>query len=150
MKIEGSETLPGTPEQVWDLMLDPDILASAMPGCKELRRVGEDEYEGIIEAKIGPVSSQYTTKFKITDKHPPHSYHLQMEGKGKGGFVSGGAQIRLEQADANETIMRYEGDAKVGGTIARVGQRLVESAAKMLIKKGFGDLKDKVEARVNG
>jgi carbon monoxide dehydrogenase subunit G len=118
-----------------------------MPGCKELKETGTDEFTGIIEAKIGAISSQYTTKFSIQDKNPPHSYHLRLEGKGKGGFVKADTNVVLEP-DNGDTILKYEGDFAIGGTVARIGQRLVDVAAKMLLNKGFQKLKEKVEERL--
>ncbi len=147
MKIEGILSVSATPEQLWGLLNDPEFLKEVMPGCKELKETGEDEFTGIIEAKVGAISSQYTAKFSIQDKNPPHSYRLHLEGKGKGGFVRGDTNVVLEGHDG-ETVLKYDGDVTMGGTIARIGQRLVDVAAKMLLNKGFQKLKEKVEERL--
>lgn len=147
MKIEGSLPVSAPPKKLWDLLNDPEFLKEVMPGCKELKETGEDEFTGIIEAKVGAISSQYTTKFSIQDKNPPDNYQLHLEGKGKGGFVKADVNVVLEPDDAG-TILKYDGDFAIGGTIARIGQRLVDVAAKMLLNKGFQKLKEKVEERV--
>ena len=147
MKIEGSLSVSAAPEKLWDLLQDPEFLKEVMPGCKELKETGEDEFTGIIEAKVGSISSKYTTKFSIQDKNPPHSYHLHLEGKGKGGFVRADINVVLEP-NIGETILKYDGDVAIGGTVARIGQRLVDVAAKMMINKGFQKLKEKVEERL--
>jgi carbon monoxide dehydrogenase subunit G len=148
LKLEGSHVLPGTPDRLWDFLLDPEVRAGIMPGCKSLTLVGDDEYEGLIEARIGPIASKYTTRFKVRDKVFPTSYRLVLEGSGPGGFVNSDTTISLESLGEKETVMRYDGEAMVGGTIARVGQRLVEAAAKVLIEQGFKALQKDVSARI--
>ena len=147
MDLKGEQQLSGTPEQIYDLLQDPETLAAIMPGCDELILVGEDAYEGTIKAKLGPVSSQYKAKFKISDKNPPHGYNLNIDGNGPGGFVKGDTRIELE-ANEEGTLLRYSGNATVGGKIASIGQRLVESGAKIIIKQGFKALKKEVESKV--
>ena len=144
MKIEGQQHLSGSPEELWTLLLDPDIPVAAIPGCEKLERVGEDAYEGVIKAKVGPVQSQYTTSFTIRDKEPPTSYQIHVQGQGPGGFVNGDVQIRLAEQQAG-TEMRYEGQAQVGGKIARVGQRMVQAAATMMVDKSLEALAERVE-----
>ena len=147
MDLKGEQQLAGTPAQVFELLQDPEILAAIMPGCDELVLVAEDEYEGTIKAKLGPISSTYKTRFKITDKDAPKSYTLHISGQGPGGFVKGETRIDLLQ-DGEGTLLRYAGTANVGGRIASIGQRLVESGAKIIIKQGFKSLKKEVEAKV--
>ncbi len=144
MKVEGSLTVSASPDKLWTLLQDPEFLKEVMPGCKEIRQTGEDEFVGIIEAKVGAIASRYTTTFAIHDKQPPHSYRLHMEGNGKGGFVRADTNVTLEP-DGEGTILKYEGEVNIGGTIARIGQRLVDAAAKMLLNKGFNNLKARLE-----
>ncbi len=147
MDLKGEQQLSGTPEQIYNLLQDPEMLASIMPGCDELVLVGDDEYEGTIKAKLGPVSSQYKAKFQITDQDPPNGYSLHIDGQGPGGFVRGETRIDLEANDEG-TLLKYTGNASVGGKIASIGQRLVESGAKIIIKQGFKALKKEVDNRV--
>ena len=147
MKIEGSLSVAGTPEKLWDLLQDPEFLKEIMPGCKELKQTEEDHFTGIIEAKVGAISSRYTTKFSIYDKNRPNSYRLKVEGNGKGGFVNADTQVVLE-ANQDGTVMKYDGEVNIGGTIARIGQRLIDAASKMLIGKGVKNLKEKLEERL--
>ncbi len=88
MKIEGEITLPASAESIWEMLQDPEFLASVLPGCKEMTPTGEDQYKGVLESKVGPISSQYITKFSIHDKNPPHGYRLHLEGSGKGGLCA--------------------------------------------------------------
>ncbi|MFQ5772675.1 MAG: CoxG family protein [bacterium] len=147
MKIEGELILSASADKIWEMLQDPAFLAEILPGCKELKPSGKDQFKGILEAKVGPISSQYTTQFSIHDKNPPHSYLLKIAGNGKGGFVRADTFVSLHPQKTT-TIFKYHGEATIGGTIARVGQRLVDAAAKMLINKGFKSLQEKVEERM--
>ena len=131
MKLNGERTLPGPPDQIWKMLLDPDVLVSAIPGCEKLEKVGEDHYEGVIMAKVGSVQSQYKTTFKIADKNPPHSYRLNVKGQGSAGFVQADVKMELAPAEGG-TRMHYSGDANVGGRIAQVGQRMVNATAETM------------------
>lgn len=148
MKIEGSLEVSVPPEVLWNLLEDPEFLKEVMPGCKELNQTGPDEFVGIIGAKVGAIASQYTTRFSIHDKNPPHSYRMHLDGEGKGGFVRADTNVSLE-AHETGTLLRYDGDVTIGGTIARIGQRLIDAAAKMLLNQGFKALKKKVEEHAN-
>lgn len=147
MKLEGERTLPGTPEAVWTLLLDPDVLVSAIPGCEKLNRVEEDRYEGVINAKVGSIQSPYKTTFKIFDKHPPERYRLDVQGQGRGGFVKAEIQIQLTPT-GDRTQMRYEGTANVGGRVAQVGQRMIHATATTMTEQGFDNLHDRIEREV--
>ncbi len=147
MKLEGERMLPGRPERVWDLLLDPDVLVSAIPGCEKLERVEEDQYTGVITAKVGSIQSRYNATFKITDKTPPHSYRLDVQGQGSAGFVKGDVLMELE-AVSGQTQMRYSGEANVGGRIAQVGQRMIHATATTMTEKGFDNLHDRIEQEV--
>ena len=149
MKLDGERTLPGTPEQLWTMLLDPDVLVAAIPGCEKLDKVGEDHYEGVIMAKVGSIQSQYKTTFKIADKNPPHSYRLNVQGQGSAGFVKADVLMELSP-DAGGTRMHYSGDANVGGRIAQVGQRMINATAETMTEKGFDNLHERVQREVDG
>ena len=145
MKLEGERPLPGTPDELWDLLHDPDILVAAIPGCKKLERTGDDAYQGVIGAKVGTIQSRYTTTFEVKDKDRPHSYRLDVKGQGPGGFVQGDVRIELIPNGDATTTMRHQGEAQVGGKIARVGQRMVQAAATMMVDKSLDALQRRVE-----
>jgi len=136
MKIEGSHTLKGKPEKVWNTLTNPDVLAKCIPGCEKLEKTGEDTYSATLNMGIGSVKGTYTGQVKLTDKQPYSSYKMLVEGKGKPGFVKGEGVLNLQEQDGN-TLVTYQGDAQVGGTIASVGQRMVQGTAKMIIGQFF-------------
>ncbi|HLX44710.1 MAG TPA: carbon monoxide dehydrogenase subunit G [Bryobacteraceae bacterium] len=139
MKISGSQRLPIPPEEAYRIMQDPEILARAIPGCESLEKIGEDEYKMKMKMALASISGSFEGKVRITDQTPPTSFRLIVEGAGKIGFVKGDGLLNLSPADGG-TEVTYEGDAQVGGTMAAVGQRLIDGTSKMMIKKFFEKL----------
>ena len=139
MKISGSYTLPLTRERAYEIMQDPEILARAISGCESLERVGPDEYRMKMKMALASISGAFEGKVRITDQMPPESFRLVVEGSGRVGFVKGDGLLKLSSVDGG-TEVSYEGDAQVGGTMAAVGQRLIDGTAKMMIKKFFDKL----------
>ena len=132
MKLEGEYTFDGPREQVWDVLRDPEVLVTALPGSKSLELVGENEYEGEMNLRVGPVAGIFAGRLVVTNEQPPKSCTLTVEGKGKQGFVNGNGHVNLEDL-GEKTLMKYEGDVQVGGKLASVGQRLIDTASKSLL-----------------
>lgn len=149
MKIAGEYLFEGPQDVVWEALMDPDVLASVLPGCEKLERVGEDEYEGALEIKIGPVQGAFKGKVKLSDIVEPDSYTMRVDGQGASGFVNATGHLKL-RPENGQTHVDYEGDAQVGGRLAAVGQRLVESSAKAIIKQSLDGLNEAVMARSGG
>jgi carbon monoxide dehydrogenase subunit G len=139
VKISGSYTLPLTRERAYQIMQDPEILARAIPGCEGLERVGPDEYRMKMKMTLASLSGAFEGKVRITEQTPPESFRLVVEGSGRVGFVKGDGLLKLSPLDGG-TEVSYEGEAQVGGTMAAVGQRLIDGTAKMMIKKFFDKL----------
>jgi len=145
MKISGYYNLPLAPERAYQILQDPAILAQAMPGCESLEKTGPDEYRMKMKVLLAALSGQFEGKVRITDQAPPSTFRLIVEGSGRIGFLKGDGVLKLSAADtssasASSTVVSYEGDAQVGGTMAAVGQRLIDGTAKMMIKKFFDKL----------
>ncbi len=136
MKLAGTATLPGTPEQAWELLNDPARLAKALPGCERLEPGGPDRYKAVIKFALAAVSGSYSGSVELSDKKPPHSLRLKIDGRGLPGWVKGEGELKLA-AKKNETEVSYSGEAQVGGIIASVGQRMMESAAKKIVQQFF-------------
>lgn len=146
MKVEGEYTFDGPQDLVWATLLDPEVLAGVLPGCEKLELVGDDEYEGALRIKVGPVQGQFQGKVKLEDLQPPDSYTMRVDGRGAPGFVKATGHLALTGA-GEKTLVKYDGDAQVGGRLASVGQRLVESSAKAIIKQSLDGLNEAVKAR---
>jgi carbon monoxide dehydrogenase subunit G len=139
VKISGTYTLPLPQERAYQIMQDPEVLARAIPGCEGLEKIGPDEYRMKMKMALASLSGAFDGKVRITEQAPPDSFRLVVEGAGKIGFVKGEGLLKLRTA-GNGTEISYEGDAQVGGTMAAVGQRLIDGTSKMMIKKFFEKL----------
>lgn len=142
MKIKGQQTLTTPREQVWEALLDPGVLARALPGCQALDPVGENHYKIRMKLALAAVQGLFEGKILLQDVQPPDNYKLHIEGAGKVGFVNGEGHFHLEKLSDVETVVHYEGDVRIGGMIASVGQRLMDMTSKMMIRKFFASLKE--------
>ncbi len=142
MKVAGEYIFDAPQDLVWHALQDPDVLSNAMPGGEGFSEVGEDEYEGDLNVKVGPVQGKFKGKIKLTDIVAPESYTMQVDGKGAPGFVKAMGSLKLSPNDDNKTHMVYEGEAKIGGRIASVGQRLLDASSKSIIRQSLEGLND--------
>lgn len=145
MELSGSHTFNAPRHVVWKALLDPEVLARVMPGCEKLEQVGENEYEGAIKIKVGPVQGNFQGKVTLTNINEPDSYSMAVDGKGAPGFMKGEGHVRLE-TEGDSTVMHYSGTAQVGGRIASVGQRLLDSSAKALTRQSLDNLDKQIQA----
>jgi hypothetical protein len=136
LKIEGNYTFGAPRERVWQILLDPKIMAQCMPGCESMIEVAPDQYEAVMKVGIASVKGTYKGKVTIKEKQPPTHYILSGEGSGGPGFMQGDVAIDLEEVNG-QTVLRYSTDAKVGGLIASIGQRMVNGVAKMMVDQFF-------------
>ena len=146
MKVSGEYTFDAPRDLVWDALFDPEILASVMPGCEKLELVDENVYEGVLKIKVGPVQGKFNAKVTLSDIQTPDSYLMEVDGRGAPGFVKANAKVSLE-GDNERSVLKYDSDAKVGGRIATVGQRLLDSSAKAITKQSLDGLAKVIESR---
>ncbi len=141
MILEGKHKIPIDRQTVWDALIDPVALQACIPGCKSFVEEAENEYAAEIHTSVGPISSTFVININLSDIKPPESYKISGQGKGAGasGFASGQATIELIE-DGDETELRYTADTKVGGKLAQVGSRLIETAAQKLAGLFFNNL----------
>lgn len=142
MEITGSYTFVAPPERVWSLLMDPEAIASCIPGCEGLTPDGPDRYRARITIGLAAITGTYEGIVVISEKVEPQSYRLEVEGQGKPGFVKGNAALAL-RPDGDGTVVDVTGTVQTGGAIARLGQRLIGSAAKMMQDRFFGCLQGK-------
>lgn len=149
MKIAGSHAVHVEREHAYRLLQDPDVLARAMPGCDRLVRIGPDEYEMRMKMVISSIQGLFSGKVRVADQNPPQSFRLIVEGSGKVGFVNGNGLLTLVLQEGS-TEVRYEGEVQVGGMIAGVGQRLLDTTARFIIRKFFEKLEAEAADRQAG
>lgn len=142
MEISGQHRFSAPRERVWELLLDPGILQQCLPGTENFVEVGPEEYEARMKIGVAAIRGTYQGKVKILDKDEPNSYRMAVEGKGPAGQISGDAAIELV-ADGDGTIVNWSGNANVRGTLARVGGRVMQPAAKMIVGQFFNCLEGK-------
>jgi carbon monoxide dehydrogenase subunit G len=150
VKLQGEYIFDGPREEVWEIIRDPEVLATALPGTQSLEQVGENEYEGTMHVRIGPVAGVFAGKIVVSDEVPPESCKLQVEGKGAPGFANGTGYVKLVEQGDDQTLLQYEGDMQVGGRIASVGQRLIDTASKSMIAQGLESLNNALKVRMLG
>jgi hypothetical protein len=144
MEISGTYAFAAPRERVWDLILDPVAIASCIPGCEALEPDGENRYRARITLGIAAITGTYDGTVVISEKVAHESYKLSVEGQGKPGFVKGDAAISLV-ADGGTTTVNVAGSVHMGGAIARLGQRLIGSAAKMMQDRFFACMQSKLQ-----
>jgi len=136
MKIEGTHELRAKRERVYQVLIDPEVLKRCIPGCERLENTGENTYSATLRAGVGSIKGVFTGNVRLEDLRPPEHYRLVVDGKGQPGFLKGSGDLELEDS-GDATIIKYSGEVQVGGTIASVGQRMIQGAAKMMASQFF-------------
>lgn len=149
MKIEGTHSFAAPRDMVWPMLLDPAVLAAVLPGCQKLEQTGDNEFRGVLRIRVGPVQGDFAGVVSLSQINAPESYHLDVDGKGAPGFLKGSGSLHLE-SDNGTTLLRYEGTANVGGRMASVGQRLLDTSARAIVRQSLEGLDRQIHARVLG
>jgi carbon monoxide dehydrogenase subunit G len=136
MKIEGTHQLNAPRDRVYQALVDPEVLQRCIPGCERLEKTAENTYSATIRAGIGAIKGIFKGTVRLEDMRPPEHYRIVVEGKGGPGFVKGSGDLDLE-TQGEGTLIKYMGDLQVGGTIASVGQRMIQGTAKMMASQFF-------------
>jgi carbon monoxide dehydrogenase subunit G len=138
MQLTSQQALPVNQAQAWEALNDITLLQAAIPGCEGLTPTGDNQYEVLVLAAIGPVKAKFKGKLQLENLQPPTSYTLRFEGQGgPAGHGKGTADIRLEPNGPRETVLHYTANAQVGGKIAQIGSRLVDMAAQKMATDFF-------------
>src|SRR5437762_4390741 len=147
MEMSGEQLVPAPQKAVWDELNDPEMLKACVPGCESIEKSGDDQYQVLMVARVGPVSAKFKGKLTLSDIKPPDSYSLSFEGQGgPAGFAKGGAQVRLSSQNEH-TLLAYDVKASVGGKLAQIGSRLVDAAAKKVADDFFRNFNEKLSAQ---
>jgi uncharacterized protein len=146
MNMSGEAVIPAPRDVVWQALNDPDILKQCIPGCQSIERTSDTEFRAKVVAKVGPVKATFTGIVHLSDLDPPNSYRISGEGKGGlAGFATGGANVRLDEVH-DGTKLHYDVEAQVGGKLASLGSRLIDSTARSMAGQFF----DKLVALASG
>uniref|UniRef100_Q025V1 Carbon monoxide dehydrogenase subunit G n=1 Tax=Solibacter usitatus (strain Ellin6076) TaxID=234267 RepID=Q025V1_SOLUE len=139
MKVGGTFPIPFPQDVAYRLLQDPAVLCRCMPGCEDLQKIGDGEYAMRMKMVLAAISGKFDGKVRITEAQPPSQFRLHVEGAGRIGFMNGSGLITISPSNPGSSV-QYDGEVQVGGTIASVGQRLIDTTAKMLIKRFFDKL----------
>jgi carbon monoxide dehydrogenase subunit G len=146
MEMTGERQIAAPRQRVWEALNNPEVLKASIPGCDSVERTGDDSFEAKVSVKLGPMSAKFGGKVQLTNINPPASYTISGEGSGGAmGFAKGGADVSLEDVGPNATVLRYNVKAQVGGKMAQLGARLIDSTAKSMADQFF----DRFAAQVN-
>lgn len=147
MKVEGEHLFKAPQEVVFEMFNDPDALGAAVPGMQKMIKIDDTHYEAVLGIRVGPVSANFSGNLSLSDVVPPESVTLIIEGKGGAGFVKGVGYVKFEDLGDETTLLKYTGEANIGGTLASVGQRMIDSVAKSMFKTVFEKLDKILEER---
>jgi uncharacterized protein len=149
IQLQGAYTFDAPLEAVWEAVRDPDVLSKVLPGCERLQETGENEYEGEINIRVGPVQGKFQGKLTLSNIIDLESYHIDLQGQGQPGFVKGLGDLKLE-GNGSQTLLTYTGEAQISGRIASVGQRLMDSTARSITRQGLESLDKLIQTRIHG
>ena len=149
MDMSGEYRITAPREAVWAALNDPEVLKTCIPGCEDLEKTSDTEMSATVTSKIGPVKAKFKGSVTLDNINPPESYTIKGEGKGGvAGFAKGGADVFLEQ-DGEQTLLTYKATAQVGGKLAQLGSRLIDSTARKMADDFFSKFSDLVSERAN-
>jgi carbon monoxide dehydrogenase subunit G len=138
--MSGEVVLPADKATVWARLNDAETLRASIPGCESLEKLSDTELQAVAKVKVGPVSARFKGKVNLSDLDPPNSYRISGQGDGGiAGFAKGGANVKLADEAGGGTRLAYDVDAQVGGRIAQLGGRLIDSTAKKLADEFFAN-----------
>ena len=137
MDMNGEYRISAPRSRVWEALNDPEILKQCIPGCEEIQKQSDTEMTAKVVAKVGPVKAKFGGKVSLSDIDPPNGYTITGEGSGgAAGFGKGGAKVNLVE-DGSDTVLSYTAHAQVGGKLAQIGSRLIDSAARKMADDFF-------------
>jgi uncharacterized protein len=146
MDMTGEYRIPAPREAVWKALNDPDVLKQCIPGCEEIEKKSDTEFAAKVTAKVGPVKAKFGGNVQLTDLDPPNGYTISGEGTGgAAGFAKGGAKVALTD-DGSDTVLSYTVNATVGGKLAQIGSRLIDSTAKKMAGEFFAKFAEVVSS----
>ncbi|MEM9709903.1 MAG: carbon monoxide dehydrogenase subunit G [Pseudomonadota bacterium] len=145
MELNDEITINASKAEVYAALNDPEVLQRCIPGCEELTKISDTELEAKVLLKVGPVKARFGGQVTLDTDGAPDAFSLAGQGNGgTAGHAKGGADVTLEE-DGEQTILRYEAKAEIGGKLAQLGSRLIQSTAKKLAAKFFKAFAEEME-----
>jgi len=145
MHVSGQHEFNVSVQQLWNYLMDPQVLAKITPGVTQLKTLSPDQYQSISDIKIGPVKGTFKGKLGVLDKQIPQSFTIQMEQLSKIGNAHVKVNMVLDEVQAEKSRLTFDGKAKLSGVIARTGQRVLSGVANTITKEVFASLEQHIE-----
>jgi len=150
MELQGERLIPAPIDKTWAALNDPDTLKACIAGCESLERSGDDGFNAVVAVKVGPVSARFKGSLKMSNVQAPNSYTINFDGQGGvAGFGKGSADVALA-AEGQQTRLKYNARAQVGGKMAQVGSRLIDAAAGKITDDFFKAFEANLQAQTAG
>ena len=149
MDLTGEYRIPADKQRVWQALNDPAVLQAAIPNCESIEKLSDTEMRATVNAKVGPLKAKFDGKVTLSNLDPPHSYTLSGEGQGAGGvgFAKGSVDVKLAEGEDGATVLSYAVSAQVGGKLAQIGSRLIDSVAQQQAKLFFAAFVQQFDAQ---
>lgn len=149
MELQGERTIPASVDTTWASLNDPEVLKACIAGCESLERTGDDAMTAVVALKVGPVSARFKGHLTMTNVQAPNSYTINFEGQGGvAGFGKGSADVALTTQGAQQTLLKYNARATVGGKMAQIGSRLIDATAAKITEDFFKAFEARLQAAV--
>ena len=148
MQLTGKHVVIAPPAKIWEMLMDTDTLARIVPGISRLEKTGENKYKSIIEIKIGPVNSAFTGDLQMEDIKEPEGFTLKVQQNSKIGNANAAIKISLLPVNENNTEVSFDGDVKLSGMLAAMGQRLIGGVSNTLTKQFFSNMEKELPSHV--
>ena len=148
MHIEGTHELHASRDRVYQALINPAVLQRCIPGCEKLDKTGDNTYSATLRTGVGSIKGVFTGNVKLEDMRPPSHFRMAVDGKGQAGFLKGTGDLDLEE-QAGTTLIKYRGEVQIGGTIAGVGQRMIQGAVKMMVSQFFTAIEAEAKTEAN-
>ena len=149
MELKGRHTVNATPATLWKMLMDTDTLSKIVPGISKLEKTGNNSYKSILEIKIGPVGGAFTGNLQMENMEEPKEFTLKVQQNSSVGNATAAIKIELNPVNPNETEVAFDGDVKVTGLLASMGQRILGSVANVLTKQFFANLDRELKTAVS-
>lgn len=145
MQLSGTHVFKASPEKVWAMLMDINVLAKLVPGITSLEQLEENKYKAMLGVKLGPVNASFAGSLQLEELQPPHSFNMKVQQNSKVGNAAANIGIRLKQLDDTQTEVSFDGDVKLSGMLATMGQRLIGSVSNTLSKQFFQNLEKEMQ-----
>ena len=149
MQLAGKHIINASASKIWSMLMDPDTLAKIVPGISSLKKDGENSYISTLSIKMGPVSGSFAGNLKMEDIQNQKGFTLKVQQNSKIGNANAAIKIDLSPLEENKTEVAFDGDAKLSGLLAGMGQRVLGGVANTMTKQFFTNLEKELSVEKN-